>query len=160
MIMYSRRDRLIKEERHDVYKEKSKWPEPTLCSECGALFTSGRWSWEKVSLQTDIHQATCPACRRIIDQYPAGYLDLTGPFFSDHRADILNLIYNTESREKGEHPLERIMTISHGADHTAITTTGIHLARRLGEALAKAYKGELSFHYADAEDTIRVSWRR
>lgn len=52
------------------------------------------------------------------------------------------------------------MTISHGVDHTAITTTGIHLARRLGEALAKAYKGELSFHYADAEDTIRVSWQR
>lgn len=42
--MYSRRDRLIKEERHDVYKEKSKGPDPTLCSECGALFTSGRWS--------------------------------------------------------------------------------------------------------------------
>jgi hypothetical protein len=137
--MYSRKDRLIKEERHDVYKEKIKWPEPTLCSECGALFTNGRWSWAKVSLQTDIHQAICPACRRIIDQYPAGYVNLTGPFFSEHRADILNLVYNTEKREKEEHPVERIMT---------------------SEALTKAYKGTLSFHYMEAEDTLRVSWQR
>jgi NMD protein affecting ribosome stability and mRNA decay len=160
MIMYGRRDRLIKEERHDVYKEKSKWPEPTLCSECGALFTSGRWSWEKVPLQVDIHQAICPACRRIIDQYPAGYIDITGTFFSEHREEILNLIYNTERREKEGHPLQRIMAINHGVDRTVVTTTGTHLARRLGEALVSAYKGNLSFHYAEAEDVIRVSWQR
>jgi hypothetical protein len=121
---------------------------------------NGRWSWEKLSLQAELHQAICPACRRIIDHYPAGYIDITGSFFSEHREEILNLIYNTERREKEEHPLERIMAISHGADRTTVTTTGIHLVRRLGEALAKAYKGTLSFHYTDGKDTLRVSWQR
>jgi hypothetical protein len=41
-----------------------------------------------------------------------------------------------------------------------VTTTGLHLARRLGEALARAYKGELSFRYADEEASIRVYWQR
>lgn len=158
--MYSRKDRLIKETRHDVYREKNKWPEPTLCSECGASFINGRWSWEKPTLQVGLHEATCPACRRVIDHCPAGYVDITGPFFGEHRMDILNLIYNTEKREKEGHPLERIMAVNHGGDRTVVTTTGTHLARRLGEALASAYKGNLSFHYAEAEDVIRVSWQR
>jgi len=42
--LYERKDRLIKEKRHDVYRERIKCPEPTLCTECGALFLNGRWS--------------------------------------------------------------------------------------------------------------------
>ena len=158
--MYNRRDRLIKEERHDVYKEKSKWPDPTLCSECGALFTRGRWSWEKVSLQLDIHHAICPACRRIAEHYPAGYIEISGPFFAEHREEILNLIRNVEKQEKDEHPLERIMAITTEKEPTLVTTTGLHLARRIGQALARAYTGNLSFRYADNESSIRVYWQR
>jgi len=41
-----------------------------------------------------------------------------------------------------------------------VTTTGIHVARRIGEALARAYKGDLSYQYAEGEKRIRVYWRR
>jgi hypothetical protein len=47
-------------------------------------------------------------------------------------------------------------------DHkqTVITTTGIHLARRIGEALSRAYNGSYSFNYLDGEDYIEVNWQR
>jgi hypothetical protein len=43
---YGRRDRLIQEKRHDAYREWEKWPEPTVCKDCGALFRGGHWTWE------------------------------------------------------------------------------------------------------------------
>jgi hypothetical protein len=83
-----------------------------------------------------------------------------GPFFAEHREEILNLINNTESLEKKERPLERLMDIVDEKKQTRVTTTGIHLARRLGEALAHAYQGDLDFTYGDAEKSIRVIWSR
>jgi NMD protein affecting ribosome stability and mRNA decay len=153
-----RRDRLIKEERHDAYQEKGKLPEPTVCRECGAVFIEGRWSWWEASAKA--HAIVCPACQRIKDKYPAGYLEIKGAFFDTHREEIDNLIRNIEKKEKAEHPMERIMAISAVEDHTLLTTTGIHLARRLGEALKHAYQGELNFTYGDAANIIRLTWSR
>jgi NMD protein affecting ribosome stability and mRNA decay len=155
---FSRKDRLLKEKRHDVYQERHKWPESTRCSECGALFVKGRWTWQEAPATS--HPTLCPACRRIADRYPAGYVEITGAFFPEHRTEILNLLHNVEKQEKSEHPLERIMAITTVDNYPLITTTGLHLARRLGEALAQAYKGELSVQYAEAEDCIRVYWQR
>ena len=45
-------------------------------------------------------------------------------------------------------------------DHTSITTTGVHLARGIGEALARSYKGELSLQYPEADKSVRVYWCR
>jgi hypothetical protein len=41
-----------------------------------------------------------------------------------------------------------------------ITTTDIHLPRRIGEALHRAYEGDLDFHYEEEAYSIRVTWRR
>ncbi|MDQ7838055.1 MAG: BCAM0308 family protein [Thermodesulfobacteriota bacterium] len=153
-----RRDKLVQEKRHDTYKEWGKWPEPTVCTECGSLFQDGRWSWEKPPKEAN--RVVCPACQRIADDYPAGYVEIKGDFFKQHREELLNLIHNEEELEKGEHPMERIMSIVDGDDHTLITTTGVHMARRIGEALSRAYQGEFSFQYGDAEKTIRVYWSR
>lgn len=153
-----RQDRLIKEKRHDAYRERGKWREPTLCPQCGALFTNGRWCWGKAP--SDAHETLCPACRRILDNLPAGYIELKGEFFQDHYDEILNLTRNVEQQEKNERPLERIMAILNETDHTLVTTTGIHIARRIGEALSRSYNGDFSFQYADGEKSIRVSWQR
>jgi len=156
--LYGRQDRLLKERRHDTYYDRNKLAEPTLCPECGALFVKGRWTWQESSKKTN--QASCPACRRIAERYPAGYIELKGSFYAEHQAEILNLIRNTEKQEKAERPLERIMSITDRASHTLVTTTGIHLARRIGECLSRSYKGDLSFQYAEAEQRIRVYWQR
>ena len=157
---YGRNDRLIKEKRHDVYLEKGKWPEPTLCIDCGAMFVKGRWAWQQLPPEAKACETICPACRRIADRFPAGYVWLKGSFYEYHQDEILRLVRNVEKQETRLHPLERIMAMTVENGNTLVTTTGLHLARRIGEALSKAYRGELSFRYADSEKSIRVNWER
>lgn len=153
-----RQDKLIQEERIDAYKERGKWPEPTVCSECGAVFLEGRWAWWEPADKA--HIIVCPACLRIKERFPAGYVEIKGAFFESHRKELLRLIHNLEAQEKGEHPMERLMAITTEKDHALITTTGIHLARRIGEALKHAYQGDLDLTYGDAEEIIRMTWTR
>ncbi|MFA6284496.1 MAG: BCAM0308 family protein [Desulfurivibrionaceae bacterium] len=155
---YGRRDRLIQEKRHDTYHEQRKLPEPTVCSECGAVFLEGRWAWWDPAVNA--HAIVCPACQRIKDNFPAGTLEIRGGFFGTHREEINNLIHNLEDQEKKAHPMERLMAIAEEKDCTLVTTTGIHLARRIGESLKSAYQGELDFAYGDGEKSIRLTWLR
>jgi len=155
---FGRRDRLVKEKYHDTYREDKKRTEPSLCSQCGAVFVGGRWTWNEAP--EGVEEVLCPACKRIADDYPAGYVELKGSFFEERREQILNLVNNEEKLEKGEHPMERIMAITPAADGTMITTTGVHMARRIGDAVVRAYQGELSFTYGDNEKSVRVQWMR
>jgi len=153
-----RKDRLIKEKKHDMYMTRSKIPTSTWCSKCGAVFMNGRWTW--VDKPDQVHESICPACHRIIDNYPAGVIELQGDFYMGHRDEIVNLISNVESQEKQAHPMERIISITQAQKSSVVTTTGVHLARRIGEALSRSYKGEYNFQYADQDKSIRVFWKR
>ncbi len=152
------RDRLTKERRQRVARERLNFPDPTLCSECGVVYSSGRWAWREAPEKT--HKAICPACQRIRQHAPAGYIELSGPFFNENRDEIMNLVANVEALQKTNYPLERMLAIEDLSDHTLVTTTGVHVARRIGEALARAYQGEFSFTYGDGEKLIRVYWSR
>ena len=156
--VFGRKDRLVREKRHDVYRVDKKLREPSACRECGAVFTDGRWSWGDPAETTTT--TTCPSCQRIADNVPAGILKLSGSFLADHRSEIVGLIHNVEALEKGEHPLERIMAISEVPGGLEITTTGVHVARRIGDALGRSYQGDLNFTYGDGEKSIKVSWSR
>jgi NMD protein affecting ribosome stability and mRNA decay len=151
-----RRDHLWQEQIHDAYKSKGKLPEPSVCTQCGAIFHEGRWQWGKAP--AGAHQGICPACHRIHDHYPAGFLTLEGTFFQAHRDEIMRLVRNEEQRERAEHPLERIMDVEESDGEMLVTTTDIHLARRIGEAVHHAYQGELEFHYNPDENLLRVHW--
>lgn len=155
---YARQDKMIKEKRHDVYRSKEKRREHSLCKGCGALFVNGRWTWKETTGET--HLCTCPACRRIADRFPAGMIEIRGDFFHSHREEVVNLIRNVEEQQKADRPMERIMELSNGKGMTLVTTTGVHLARRIGEALSRSYKGDYSFQYGDGEKTLRVYWER
>jgi len=153
-----RRDQLRAERVHDTYQMKGKLPEPAVCSGCGVLFHAGRWQWgARPAGATEI---LCPACHRIKDRFPAGFLDIAGDYFAAHRAELLALLRHHEQRERNEHPLARIIDMADTATGTLVTTTDIHLARDLGEALHHAHQGALEFHYNDAENLLRVHWRR
>ena len=153
-----RHDRVLLELLHDSYKMRGKLPEPTVCPTCGAVYHAGRWQW--IAAPENAHQHTCPACHRIQDQYPAGYVVIKGPFFAAHRDEVLRLVQHQETREKAEHPLQRIMGIENLEDGVLVTTTDIHLARGLGEALHHAYQGTLELHFHPEESLLRVSWER
>ena len=154
----SRQDRLIREEVHDTYRTKEKLPEPTQCPDCGAVFERGRWTWA-VEGVADSHKTTCPACRRMRDAYPAGYVTLSGSFLGAHRDEIVNLVKNEAKKEAEEHPLKRIMEIKDTDDGLLVTTTDSHLARSIGDSLARAYQGELDYQYTE-DDMLRVQWNR
>jgi hypothetical protein len=148
------RDELV----HDTYKAKKSLAEPTRCPDCGAVYHGGRWRWG--AAEAGAHEHLCPACHRIRDHFPAGYVTLAGEFFGAHRDDLLHLARKRETQEKAEHPLERIMDIADLEDGVLITTTGIHLARDIGEAVHAAYKGDLEYHYNKEENLLRVRWNR
>lgn len=156
-----RRDQLRREYEHDNYRQQKKLSEPSVCSVCGATFHAGRWQWGVHA--TDSAGVTCPACLRIQDDFPAGFVYIGGEFFNNNRQEILNLIEHHARYAKNEHPLSRIMAISEntsGKSGIVITTTDIHLARDIGDALHKAYHGKLDFHYNEAENLLRVHWQR
>jgi NMD protein affecting ribosome stability and mRNA decay len=156
--MQIKRDKLIKERRHDTYRLRGKLSEPTLCSECGSSFVKGRWTWEPAP--EDTAKTICPACRRIAENFPAGFIEVKGAFYAFHRDEVRNLIRNIEKLEKERHPLERIIAVREEEDIVRVATTGVHIARRIGEALSRAYQGALSFQYADGAKIIRVFWER
>jgi NMD protein affecting ribosome stability and mRNA decay len=151
-----RRDQLLQDTEHDSYKTKGKLPEPTLCPDCGAVYHAGHWQW--LTKPKDAHQTYCPACHRIRDRFPAGYVTLSGDFFAAHEQEVLQQIRHHEAKEKASHPLQRIMDIEKTARGTVVTTTDIHLARGIGDALHHAYRGELEFHYNPEQNLLRVTW--
>lgn len=155
-----RRDRLIKERIHDPYKPRGQLSEPSVCSECGVAFTQGRWQWLPQE-PVDAEKVLCPACRRVQDRVPAGFLTLSGDFFAEHRDEILNLIRNKVEEQKVQHPMKRLMDVSDGDEgETVITFTDIHLPRGVGEAIASAYEGELEIKFTDEASILRATWHR
>jgi len=154
----ARRDRSVQEYQHDTYKLRGKLKEPTVCPECGALFHKGRWTWGTAPGKAE--EASCPACHRMRDKYPKGFVTIKGGFKDEQREQVIGVVKNTEAIEKKEHPLSRIMSIETKREGLVISTTDTHLPRRIGEALKHAYHGELELHYDKDEDFVRVTWVR
>ena len=152
------RDRIFDAKRHDPYQAAGKYAEPTRCGTCGAVFHRGRWQWG--SAPPGSHIALCPACQRIRDKLPAGEVTLEGTFIDAHRVELVQLIRNQAEHEREEHPMHRIVHLDEDADRVRVSTTDIHLPQRIGEALKRAYDGELEMHYGHDEYTVRVRWRR
>ena len=151
-----RRGRGVGGERIDAYRRTGKLPGTARCPDCGVVWMRGRWLW---SVDAEVStRIECPACRRIRDGFPAGFIRLEGSFPND-REEILGMIRNVESAEKSEHPLERIMEMSDQAWGVLITTTGIHLARRIAEALRRRWHERIAIDYVVSQDLVRVTWR-
>ena len=155
-----RQDKMIESVPHDPYLTR-RHAGTAQCPGCGATCLEGRWSWQAPDTNGQVPEATpCPACRRIADNMPAGTLTLSGDFVGNHHDEIMNLIRNTEEKEKSGHALERIMQCNKTPDGLVVTTTGMHLATRIGHALAAAYKGHTEYQYSDSEAHVRVNWLR
>jgi hypothetical protein len=101
----------------------------------------------------------CPACRRINDELPAGIVKLHGPVARQRKPEIVSLARHEEAAERAGHPLNRIIGIDDTEDGLAISTTDIHLPRRIGTALKRAMHGTLDMHFDNAGYFVRVDWR-
>lgn len=151
-------DRFFDAQRHDPYEVAGKYPEPTQCGTCGAVFHHGRWQWE--SMPQGAHIALCPPCRRIRDKLPAGEITLEGSFVQAHQVELVHLIRNEAEHEGKEHPLNRIMQLDEHTGRVHVSTTDIHLPQRIGQALKRAYDGDLEVHLGHDEYSVRAHWRR
>lgn len=157
---HGRHDRLIKEHVHDPYMARSKPAEPTVCADCGVVFSKGRWQWMSEA-PAGAHQQRCPACQRIHDKVPAGFLTLSGTFFGEHRDEIIRLLHNKVEEQKAQHPMKRLMAIEDQKDGSVqITFTDMHLPRGVGEAIERAYEGDLDIQYTEESGIVRVYWKR
>ena len=70
----------------------------------------------------------------------------------------MRLVHHHEQHERAEHPLQRIIAVEDHGDKVLVTTTDIHLARGIGEAVHHAYQGNLEFHYNPEQNLLRVHW--
>jgi len=141
----------------DPYEARHKPKEPALCTSCGAFYHRDRWQWGRSPEHA--HDTLCPACRRIAEHLPAGNVTLPAAFLKNREAEIVGLIRNEEASEKREHPLNRIIDIEQTADTLVVHTTDIHLPRRIGVALHRAFHGELDIHFDERGYFVRVDWR-
>lgn len=152
-------DKLIQPEFHDPYLKARRERSDTYCPDCGVTYQQGRWTWQPLTHKDKATAETCPACRRIAERVPAGQVTLSGSFVKSHCDEICNIVRNVEEREKPEHPLERLMSISDSDEGLMVTTTGMHLAKRLAHALDEAFKGgELHTHYKEEDCFVDIHW--
>jgi hypothetical protein len=152
------RNRIYDDLRHDPYQAKGKYKEPAVCGDCGAVFHDGRWAW--ATAPEGVAKAECPACHRIRDKQPAGYIKLTGVLAESDREVLVRIARNVEKRENTEHPLNRIMGIEMDGGNVLITTTDVHLAQRIGEGIVHAQKGKLKIFYGHDEYVAHAYWHK
>ena len=150
------RDRIYDDLWNDPYHAKGKYKEPAVCGGCGAVFHHGRWTW--ATAPEGAAKVECPACHRIRDKQPAGYVTLTGALVEGDREMLVRIARNVEKHENAEHPLNRIMGIEKDDGHVLITTTDVHLAQRIGEGVMHAKKGTLKIFYGQDEYVVRAYW--
>jgi hypothetical protein len=146
----AKRPELLQERVHDTYRNLARPKGSLVCNGCGAVFEAGRWRWGDAP--ANAHRGTCPACRRIEDNYPAGVVEIGGATLDE----VTAIARNTETRERPEHPLERIIVIQERDGHITIDTTGTHLARRIGKALHRALGGDLEIEQPIGEHFVHM----
>lgn len=155
-----RQDRLLKERVHDPYMTRG-WPkEPAVCPQCRVVASNGRWQWVDQP-PADAEEQLCPACQRIRDRVPAGLLTISGKFMREHHEEVMNLLHNKVDAERAQRPMKRIMSVrDEDDDGIVVSFTDQHLPRGVGEALERAYEGNLDIHYTEEAGLVRVYWHR
>ena len=85
---------------------------------------------------------------------------MEGPYLAAHEKELVQIARHQAEQERAEHALHRIMNIESRPGSLEITTTDIHLPRRIGEALARAHDGELTIRFSEDAYEIEVRWHR
>jgi len=140
----------------DPYQHRQKLAEDTLCPECGAVFHGTRW--QRSAAKKDAPQRMWPACRRTAAGFPAGIVILRGLISRSQREDLVGLVRHQEEAEKTSIRSTGSSASTMIRRGLVITTTDIHLPRRIGEAVKRAFHGALEIDFDENEYFVRVDW--
>lgn len=148
------------------HRQPDAGPGRQVCSHCGAINLKRRWvSGEAASAQrlqavAKAKAVVCPACRMAEDARYAGEVRVTGAFVPQHRPEIERLIRNEARRAAEDNPLARIVKLDRAREGLRITTTTEHLAKRIGQALHKALRGQVTYNFSHENKFAHVLWSR
>jgi hypothetical protein len=141
---------------HDAQRDAERMASPAVCTECGAVYGDGHWSW--TSAPSHAIQMRCPACRRVAEGRPAAHVTISGQFAQEHADEVTQLVRDVEHREKTAHALRRIMAITPNGDELEVSTTDVRLAQDICNALLDAFDGKLNVDYDEDERLLRMKW--
>lgn len=127
--------------------------QPAICTQCRATHWDGRWRWDDT--QPNLVPVVCPACERTRAGVAAHVLVLCGAL-PPHWNEVKGMIGNVERTEILEHPMERVMGIEVGDDNVLVSTTGMHIARRLVAAIVRRFRTHVRLQFA--EKSTRIDW--
>ena len=152
------------ENERDPYLNKEEYPDPAVCKRCRALYHGKKWIHPDLAgavlPAAEKKEVLCPACLKIKENYPEGFLTLEGAFLNEHKEEVLNLIRNKEDIAARINPLERIIEIKERPAAIEITTTTEKLAQRIGQILKKAFQGDVAYKWSGDTKLARVTWVR
>jgi hypothetical protein len=142
--------------------------EPALCEVCGAVYSERRWTSAGQPRKTGKHKhwrapkiTVCPACKTEREGVPGGFVYLEGAYLALHRDEVDRLLDNEAGRASSDNPLGRIMSRDSDKEgRLVVATTTPHLAARLGQALDKAFGGDVRYDFSHENQLARVYWRR
>lgn len=152
----TKQHRPVFERNTDAYINKEKLADPSQCPQCDAVYHEGRWRWDETPKHAK--HSICPACHRINDKIPAGFVTLEGTHLNRYKDEIIKLIQHHVDHQRAEHPLKRIMSIESKDGLILITTTDRHLAEGIGKAVMHAHHGQLKVDHVSGEDAVYVYW--
>jgi len=144
-----------KPKHHGAYEKGPKVADSLMCDDCNVVHHGGRWYWGAPPFG-EVRGGVCPACRRVRDRHPAGVIRIPTPLVRT-AGDVEHLLRSIEQIEKAEHPLERIIAIETQGDDLRITTTGIHMARRITSQLERRLHKKPRIHYGDGTE-MHATW--
>lgn len=141
----------------------------SVCRDCGSLYHGKKWiAADQITSELGTRAAKreesnvyCPACQKIKDKYPEGFVTIQGGFVKEHREEILRLINNKQEMASSFNPLEKIMEIRETrGGKIEITTTTDKFAQRIGKILKKTFNGSTEYKWSEDTKLARVIWTR
>jgi hypothetical protein len=90
----------------------------------------------------------------------AGEVRLSGAFLAAHRPEVERLIRNEAGRAAEDNPLGRIARFERVPEGLRVRTTTEHLAKRIGQALHKAFRGTVRYQFSHENKFAHVTWSR
>jgi hypothetical protein len=152
-----RRNLPMRTKHADSYAAEAKVADSLVCDDCNVVQHGGRWYWGAPPFGEAVG-GLCPACRRVRDHCPAGTIRLPLDLAVD-RDEVVGHVHRLAAAETKEHPLERVIAIEDHDGVMCITTTGIHIARRLTRWLERRVKAAPKIHYTEQHE-LHVEWQR